>query len=179
MNEYTPLPAGITALETSPETRWVFEHIREGYIQHDTSYRYTYANKQIEVFTGKAVHSLIGRNIWDEFPDAVGSKTYEAITQAMEARIEVHNEDYHASTDFWQENRVYPYRAEWLLLSLMLVCIRKKIANCKKNKRLLVRWRRIFRATWLTGRKAWFANTLIKRKKRPGCAGRAALLATP
>ncbi|MES1249581.1 MAG: PAS domain S-box protein, partial [Chitinophaga rupis] len=84
------------------------QRITDAFIALDKQWNYTYLNKQ----AGELIHhdpaSLIGKNVWEVFPDAVGSKTYEAFHQAMKAQRFISNEDYYAPLDLWQENHIYP-----------------------------------------------------------------------
>ncbi|HXO77634.1 MAG TPA: PAS domain S-box protein, partial [Puia sp.] len=52
--------------------------------------------------------SLIGKWVWDVFPDAIGSPTYLAFNKAMEEQRNMTNTDYYAPLDLWQENHLYP-----------------------------------------------------------------------
>jgi PAS domain S-box-containing protein len=86
----------------------LLENINDGFIALDKNLNYTYANKQISEMLGLSAESLIGRNIWELFPDAVGSATYNAVNTALKEKKYVCNEDYYEPLDLYQENRVYP-----------------------------------------------------------------------
>jgi PAS domain S-box-containing protein len=57
---------------------------------------------------GMEAELLIGKNIWELFPEAVGSLTWQAIQTAVNEKKYVCNEDHYAPLGLWQENRVYP-----------------------------------------------------------------------
>lgn len=86
----------------------LLENITDGFIALDENLCYTYANKRITEMLGRNAASLMGKNMWDIFPDAVGSATYNAVTTALKEGRYVCNEDYYEPLDLWQENRVYP-----------------------------------------------------------------------
>lgn len=92
----------------STELSSVFDRIGEAFISLDKNWNYTYANKQM----GKLVHrdsaALIGKNLWEEFPDAVGSTTYHAYHEAMREQKYICHVDYFEPLDLWQENHIYP-----------------------------------------------------------------------
>jgi len=46
--------------------------------------------------------------VWEEFPEAVGSATYHAFTEAMNEQKYILNIDHYAPLDLWQENHIYP-----------------------------------------------------------------------
>jgi hypothetical protein len=52
--------------------------------------------------------SMIGKNVWQEFPQAVGSATYGAYMEAWTKQHYVNNVDYFAPLDLWFENHIYP-----------------------------------------------------------------------
>jgi PAS domain S-box-containing protein len=92
----------------SEELAGVFERISDGFIMLDQAFRYTYANKRVGEIVGRDPSSLIGKSVWDEFPDAVGSETYKAFNRAMNEQRYIHHIDYYQPLDLWQENHIYP-----------------------------------------------------------------------
>jgi PAS domain S-box-containing protein len=94
--------------EKTSELTDIFERITDGFIALDQNYRYTYINKKAGQLTRRDPASLIGKNVWEEFPTSVGSQTYEAFHTAMEEQRFVSNTDYYAPLDLWQSNFIYP-----------------------------------------------------------------------
>jgi PAS domain S-box-containing protein len=90
------------------ELTGIFERITDGFIVLDKELRYTYVNSKAGEMTGRAPDSLIGKHVWDVFPDAIGSDTYHAFQRAMSDQKYVVNIDYYEPLDLWQENHVYP-----------------------------------------------------------------------
>ena len=86
----------------------IFERITDGFISLNKDFRYTYANKKIGEMVGRSPESLIGKKVWEEFPDAVGSATYHAFNEAMTKQEFVYNLDFFEGLDLWQENYIYP-----------------------------------------------------------------------
>ncbi|MBB3054719.1 PAS domain-containing sensor histidine kinase [Mucilaginibacter gotjawali] len=86
----------------------ILESITDGFIAIDQNFCYTYANKRIGEMLGVLPDSLIGKNVWDLFPDAVGSDTYNAFQKAMAEQVYYCHEDYYAPLNLWQENHIYP-----------------------------------------------------------------------
>lgn len=82
--------------------------IDDGFISLDKNWCYTYINKA----AGELIHhdpsSLIGKNVWEVFPGAVGSSTYDIFHQVMAEKKYQYNQDCYAPLDLWQENHVYP-----------------------------------------------------------------------
>jgi|GEM_PF-291195 PAS domain S-box-containing protein len=90
------------------ELTGIFERITDAFIAMDKNFCYTYLNKK----AGELIHhdpaSLIGKYVWDVFPDAIGSATYLAFNKAMAEQKNNTNTDYYAPLDLWQENHLYP-----------------------------------------------------------------------
>lgn len=94
--------------ESEEKFRTLIERISDGFLALDKNWRYTYTNKKIGELTRRDHLSLIGKNVWEEFPEAVGSDTYKAFLKAMEDQQYFTHTDYHAPLDLWQENHIYP-----------------------------------------------------------------------
>lgn len=90
------------------ELKNTLDRLTDGFISLDKDFRYIFANKKIEEITGISPDALIGKNVWDVFPDAVGSETYNAINEAMKTQHYVCTTDYYEPLNFWQENHIYP-----------------------------------------------------------------------
>jgi len=86
----------------------ILESITDGFIALDNNFCYTYANQKIGEMIAHSPESLIGKCVWDVFPDAVKSETYNAFNEAMRTQQYVSHEDYFEPLDLWQENHIYP-----------------------------------------------------------------------
>ena len=95
-------------IRSNRELNSVFDYITDAVICLNSNWCYTYANKQAGILINKDPESLIGKMVWDLFPEAIGSETYHALHKAMEEKVYAHNVDYFAPLDLWQENHVYP-----------------------------------------------------------------------
>ncbi|HSH37791.1 MAG TPA: PAS domain-containing protein, partial [Chthoniobacterales bacterium] len=73
-----------------------------------TDWRYTYVNQKVAQLAGVPREELIGRNIWEVFPDAVGTEFYQRCHRAMETRQADHFEVYYEPWQRWLETRIYP-----------------------------------------------------------------------
>jgi PAS domain S-box-containing protein len=86
----------------------VFERITDAFMALDKNFCYTYINKKACEFSRREAKSLIGKNVWSEFPNSVGRPFYNAVTKAMQQQAYMHLEDYYPETDQWFENHIYP-----------------------------------------------------------------------
>lgn len=83
------------------------ENMTDGYIELDRNWRYTYVNKRIEEMTFHKASDMLGKNIWEEFPESVNSETYRVFHEVMEGGGYQLQVDYLASADLWYESHVY------------------------------------------------------------------------
>jgi PAS domain S-box-containing protein len=86
----------------------VLARVSDGFVSLDADWRYTHVNEKAGKLLGRDPVSLIGRNIWTEFPAGVGQKFYHAYHTAMREQTPVHLEEYYAPWNRWFENRIYP-----------------------------------------------------------------------
>ncbi len=94
--------------QKTTELHHIFERVTDGFIALDNNWIYTHANKRIGELVQMEPADMIGKNVWELFPKAVGSATYKAFHKAMEEQVYVCNEDYFEPLDLWQENHIYP-----------------------------------------------------------------------
>ena len=76
---------------------------------YDPEWRYVYVNRRAAEVLGRSEQELLGRCIWDLFPDAVGNQYYREVHQAAAERRAIHSEHYYAPFDTWFVNHIYPF----------------------------------------------------------------------
>lgn len=104
----------------------ILNSIADGFIALDKDFCYTYANKRMEEITGRNPDELIGKYIWTEFADAIGSDTYKALNRAVAKKEYICNEDYYAPLKLWHENHIYPMPDGGLTVFIRDITARKK-----------------------------------------------------
>ena len=90
------------------ELNSVFERITDAFIALDNNWRYTYVNKRAAELHGKNPEELIGKVIWDVFPEVVNEPFYHALMQAREDKVSRRRELYFSKTNSWYEDLIYP-----------------------------------------------------------------------
>ncbi len=95
----------------------ILEGIKDDFVMYDDEWRYVYVNEQAARSLGYPKGQLIGRRIWDLFPDAVGNRFYEQMVGAKAAGREAVFEHYYAPWGKWIENRAYPLPNGMLLFA--------------------------------------------------------------
>jgi signal transduction histidine kinase len=56
----------------------------------------------------RSTESMIGKNIWEEYPDLIDTPTYTAFTTAMKEQVHQYCSGYFEKLDLWYECYVYP-----------------------------------------------------------------------
>ncbi len=89
----------------------ILDRIADGFVAYDREWRVTYVNRQAAQLVSrmeKDPHELIGKNIWEEFPDLVGSTVYDDYHRALAEQMVVALEFHYAALDIWLDVRAYP-----------------------------------------------------------------------
>ncbi|WP_052273071.1 PAS domain-containing sensor histidine kinase [Flavihumibacter solisilvae] len=94
--------------EKTRELDDVLERLTDAFIGLDHEYRYTYLNRKAGELIQKEPVDLIGKKVWEVFPEAMGTGTYNAMVSAMASQQYTTNIDYIEPLDLWQENHIYP-----------------------------------------------------------------------
>jgi PAS domain S-box-containing protein len=100
--------AQLEALRSEEKYRIFIQRITDAFIALDKNWCYTYLNQQAGELIRRSPSSVLGKNVWEIFPDAVGSDTYNAMQKAMHEQRYITNVDYYAPLNLWQENHIYP-----------------------------------------------------------------------
>jgi PAS domain S-box-containing protein len=88
----------------------ILESITNAFFALDQNWRFTYINKQAEPLLRRSREELLGKSVWDEFPEAVGSTFYTAYHHAVAEQVTVNFEEYYAPLDAWFSVKAYPGR---------------------------------------------------------------------
>ncbi|MCS4193948.1 PAS domain S-box-containing protein [Salinibacter ruber] len=86
----------------------VLERVSEGVVALDTNLRYTYVNDRAEQILDADRAQLIGRHVWDAFPESEETAAEDALDLALATQEQQSFERYDPSLDRWFEVRVYP-----------------------------------------------------------------------
>jgi PAS domain S-box-containing protein len=75
----------------------VLESMSDAFFTLDSEWRFTYLNPQCEMVLERRREDLVGRNVWEEFPNTVGSRFDEEYRRAVREHVAVRFEgDYTA-----------------------------------------------------------------------------------
>ncbi|WP_439599126.1 PAS domain S-box protein [Falsiroseomonas sp.] len=104
------LRAEAAVRELAEELDATFESISDGLCTLDHAWRLTSINSQAERLLQREARSLLGRTVWETFPDTIGSEV-ERQFQAAVAQHETRRFTYHLrELDTWFDISAYPAR---------------------------------------------------------------------
>jgi PAS domain S-box-containing protein len=87
----------------------ILESISDAFFALDNQWRFTFVNSIAEKLLRKSREELVGKNIWEEFPEAVGSTFHTEYHKALNKDVPVSFEEYYPPLDTWYDVRAYPY----------------------------------------------------------------------
>ncbi|NJM76070.1 MAG: PAS domain S-box protein [Acaryochloridaceae cyanobacterium RU_4_10] len=86
----------------------VLDSIIQGFVAMDRDCQCTYVNRRAGELLQCAPESLMGKNAWAQYPDAVGNAFYQALLHALETQQTAQVEQYYEPLNLWLDNWIYP-----------------------------------------------------------------------
>src|SRR5205085_8973045 len=74
----------------------------------DREWNFTYVNKKAVEMFRRPAGELLGRRLWDVFPDLVDTPFSHELEKALREKTSVRVEDYYAPFDMWRQTQAYP-----------------------------------------------------------------------
>jgi PAS domain S-box-containing protein len=121
----------------------ILESVTDAFFALDHDWKVTYLNQQTEVLLEKKREELLGHNLWEVFPEAVGSTFYRQYHRALQEGMAVTFEEYYPPLASWFEVHAYPSKQEQGGLSIYFQNINER----KHTEKMLRRWAEIFEHT--------------------------------
>ncbi len=84
------------------------EHVTDAFYTLDRDWRYTYLNREAVRMQGKSRTAMLGKVVWDVFPEAVGSEFEVQFRRAVKTGKPAAFESYYQPLDMWFEVRAFP-----------------------------------------------------------------------
>lgn len=101
--------ADTTALRAARERAGqALEHVSEGVVVLDPNWRVVFANAQAARLVHRDVDQMIGRVLWEQFPEAVGTRVEDAYRRAVRTQEPQRIEAYYDRLGGWFEAQVFP-----------------------------------------------------------------------
>lgn len=84
------------------------DHLSDAFLTLDQEWRFTFVNTEAARLLQAAPRELIGHNVWDKFPEAIGSEYQRQYEQAMSRQETVQFTAHYAPLDLWTQVTAYP-----------------------------------------------------------------------
>ncbi len=97
--------------QSEEQIRQIFESITEAVIALDVDWNFTYINNPAEVMLGTTRESLLGKNLWEVYPDARNTVYEVEYRKAVETGISKTFEAYFPPIDAWLGVHLYPHES--------------------------------------------------------------------
>jgi PAS domain S-box-containing protein len=86
----------------------ILESVTDGFVALDSAWRFTYINGSAAKTIGRSGRSLLGKVLWQEFPEFATTSLAELYRQVMQDGQSAESVEYYAPCDRWYSMRVYP-----------------------------------------------------------------------
>lgn len=96
--------------DLSRRLRQTLERISDAFLLLDHDWRFSFLNNQAQVLLQRRRDDLLGKNIWAEFPEAVGSTFQTEYERAMNQGQTTHFRSFYPALNAWFEVAAYPTR---------------------------------------------------------------------
>lgn len=86
----------------------ILERITDGFVAIDQQWRYIYINHRTEELLGICREELLGKIVWEVYPEAVGTLFYRKYHEAMALQQPIEFEEYYPPSKRWYALHIYP-----------------------------------------------------------------------
>jgi len=100
--------AELAAQESLMDRNTILESISDAFFAVDWEWKVTYWNREAEELMNKKSSEVVGKNLWEEYADAVGLELYTQFHRAVDTGKSIFFESYYPKADKWFEVSVYP-----------------------------------------------------------------------
>jgi PAS domain S-box-containing protein len=96
-------------IESKQQVSKILESITDGFFTVDHQWRLTYFNQKAEQILQRTRTELLGQNLWEVFPEIVGTTLEREYRTAATQQITVTFEAFYAPLEKWFEVHSYPF----------------------------------------------------------------------
>ncbi|MBC5841890.1 PAS domain S-box protein [Flavobacterium sp. F-380] len=100
--------AGEKLQKAFKEKNEILESIGDAFCSFDKNWIVTYWNKEAEVVLGRERDKIVGKHLWDEYPDVVGTEFYNQYQKAVLTKEVTSFEAHYSTVNKWLEVSAYP-----------------------------------------------------------------------
>ena len=97
-------------VQAERRTAGVLERIEDAFFALDREHRFQLVNRRLEVLAERPAASLVGRGVWEAFPDGVGARLHARAMRAAREMVPTIFREYWPTGARWIETRMFPAR---------------------------------------------------------------------
>lgn len=86
----------------------LLESITDGFYSLDREWRFIYMNRAAERISQRSREELLGKSIWDAFPESINTPAYDYYHRAVRENVSITFELFYAPLGVWLEINAYP-----------------------------------------------------------------------
>jgi PAS domain S-box-containing protein len=86
----------------------LLESIEDGFVAFDAQWRFVYLNRNAERLLRRRGESLLGKVLWEEYPELAETRSARIHRRVMEQRVAGQSEEYYQPLARWFEARSFP-----------------------------------------------------------------------
>ncbi|MEH2460543.1 GAF domain-containing protein [Nostoc sp.] len=110
----------------------LLESITDGFFALDKKWRFTYINGQAERLLKKNQYELLGKNIWEVFPEIIGTTFHREYQRAILEQVSVEFEEFFLPLNCWLKVHAYPAK-DGLSVNFQDITERRKTAEALRE----------------------------------------------
>jgi len=95
-------------VNTLIEKNIILESIGDAFFAVDKEWTVSYWNRMAEIALSVNKDEILGKNLWEIFPDSIDSESYKKYLGAMATNQVAHFDDYYPALNKWYEISAYP-----------------------------------------------------------------------
>lgn len=119
-------------------TESILASVKDIHVLFDRDWHYMYLNESAVRAFGCTREQILGRSVWEMYPDLVGTELERQLRRAMDNRIPVVFEYHDETRDTWWDSRFYP-APEGLTVFASDITQRKRSEEALRKQKALVR----------------------------------------
>ncbi|WGQ09121.1 PAS domain S-box protein [Pedobacter gandavensis] len=120
--------------EKNIEINDILESITDGFYAMNQHWEITYINKEAERILNCKRADLLGKNLWEFFPQSREGRFYQEYERALKEKVSVHFEECYTALGVWGSMHVYP-KKDGLAVYFVDITEQKKI-QAKQNMQM-------------------------------------------
>jgi PAS domain S-box-containing protein len=105
--------AELDATASELRTQLTLESMADAFVLLDQNWEFQYVNGIAERLLGRSRGDLLGQNLWEEYPEMVGTRLFDELNHARDEQVVTVLVDHFAPLDRWLELRVHPSADGW------------------------------------------------------------------